>query len=130
MSHTITSKLNKDAKQHTSGSGVTFFVTLGECNYDYKTKKKEWTNYQASLFAKDAQIEYYSDILRAGSIITVSGTGLILDVKGPHVNIRIIDSKLEFAMKTGTPMPDNVKKQIENIQDPNGFDDLNDEIPF
>ena len=59
MSHSITAKLNKAAREHANSSGVTFFVSLGEKNYDFKQKTNVWTNYDAALFAKDGQVDFY-----------------------------------------------------------------------
>lgn len=78
MSHTVTSKLNKDARQHPMNDGMIFFVSLGEQNYNRKTKAKEWTNYDAALFASGGQVGFYQQVLVAGAIISVSGTGIIL----------------------------------------------------
>ena len=58
---------------------MTFFVSIGEKNYDFKTKANVWTNYDVALFAKDTQIQFYADSLVEGAIVSVSGTGLILD---------------------------------------------------
>lgn len=80
MSHSVTGKLNKPANQHQGQSGMTFFVSIGEKNYDFKAKANVWTNYDVALFAKDAQIQFYADSLVEGAIVSVSGTGLILDV--------------------------------------------------
>ena len=95
MTHTVTSKLNKDARQHPNASGVTFFVSLGEQNYNFKTKAKEWTNYDAALFAKDGQIAFYQQVLVAGAIISVSGTGIIMVKQdGYDPKLELQDAKL------------------------------------
>ena len=80
MTHSVTSKLNNDAREHANSAGVTFFVGLGEKNYNHKTKQNEYTNYDAALFAKDGQIDFYRKCLVKGAIIQVSGTGIILEV--------------------------------------------------
>ena len=80
MSHSVTGKLNKAANQHQGQNGMTFFVSIGEKNYDFKTKANVWTNYDVALFAKDTQIQFYADSLVEDAIVSVSGTGLILDV--------------------------------------------------
>jgi len=97
MSHSVTAKLNRPANEHAGQSGVTFFVGLGEKNYDFKLKTNVYTNYDAALFAKDAQIEFYRSALVEGAIITVSGTGLILDVSNTqYPKLLIQDAKLGF----------------------------------
>ena len=106
MSHTITAKLNKAANKHQNQSGVTFFVSLGEKNYNFKTKANEWTNYEAALFAKDSQISFYEEALVEGSIIEVSGTGIIMDATDTNYKPKLIiqDAKLGF-VHTGNQAP-------------------------
>jgi single-strand DNA-binding protein len=97
MSHSVTAKLNRPANEHAGQNGVTFFVGLGEKNYDFKLKANVYTNYDAALFAKDAQIEFYRSALVEGAIVTVSGTGLILDVSNAqYPKLLIQDAKLGF----------------------------------
>lgn len=99
MSHTVTAKLNKAARQHPNQNGVTFFVSLGEKNYNFQTKQNEWTNYDAALFAKDGQIQFYTESLVEGAIITVSGTGLIMEAQtDPQYKPKLMiqDAKLGF----------------------------------
>ena len=97
MSHSITGKLNKAANQHQGNNGMTFFISIGEKNYDFKTKSNVWTNYDVALFAKDAQIQFYADNLVEGAIVSVSGTGLILDVSNAqYPKLSLQDAKLGF----------------------------------
>ena len=98
MSHTVTAKLNQAARQHQGQAGTTFFVSLGEKNYNHKTKANEWTNYDAALFAKDAQVQFYSDALVEGAIVSVSGTGIILDASNTEYKPKLViqDAKLSF----------------------------------
>jgi single-strand DNA-binding protein len=98
MSHTVTAKLNQAARQHPNQNGVTFFVSLGEKNYNFQTKQNEWTNYDAALFAKDGQIQFYTESLVEGAIVEVSGTGIILDTSNPEYKPKLViqDAKLGF----------------------------------
>jgi len=97
MSHSVTAKLNRPANEHPGKNGVTFFVGLGEKNYDFKTKQNVYTNYDAALFAKDAQIDFYRSALVEGAIVQVSGTGLILDLSNTqYPKLLIQDAKLGF----------------------------------
>lgn len=98
MSHTVTAKLNQPARQHQGQAGTTFFVSLGEKNYNHKTKTNEWTNYDAALFAKDAQVQFYADALVENAIVSVSGTGIILDASNTEYKpkLAIQDAKLCF----------------------------------
>ena len=96
--HSVTAKLNQAARQHQGQAGTTFFVSLGEKNYNHKTKANEWTNYDAALFAKDAQVQFYSDALVEGAIVSVSGTGIILDASNTEYKPKLViqDAKLSF----------------------------------
>ena len=98
MSHTVTAKLNQPARQHTGQAGTTFFVSLGEKNYNHKTKANEWTNYDAALFAKDAQVGFYASALVEHAVISVTGTGIILDASNTEYKPKLViqDAKLEF----------------------------------
>ena len=98
MSHTVTAKLNQPARQHQGQAGTTFFVSLGEKNYNHKTKANEWTNYDAALFAKDAQVGVYASALVEHAVISVTGTGIILDASNPEYKPKLViqDAKLEF----------------------------------
>ena len=98
MSHTITAKLNKPARKHQGQNGTTFFVSLGEKNYNYTTKSAEWTNYEAALFAKDAQIAFYESVLIENAVIEVSAGGIIVDASNPEYKPKLVlqDAKLGF----------------------------------
>lgn len=98
MPHSVTAKLNQAARQHQGQAGTTFFVSLGEKNYNHKTKQNEWTNYDAALFAKDGQIQFYADSLIEGAIVEVSGTGIIVDASNPEYKPKLViqDAKLGF----------------------------------
>ncbi len=98
MAHSITAKLNNPAREFAGQNGVTFFVSLGEKNYDFKQKASVWTNYDAALFAKDAQIDFYRSTLVEGAIVEVSGTGIIVDDtdKQYKPKLMIQDAKLGF----------------------------------
>ena len=98
MSHTVTAKLNQAARQHQGQAGTTFFVSLGEKNYDFKNKTNVYTNYDAALFAKDAQVGFYASALVEGAILSVTGSGIILDDSNKEYKpkLAIQDAKLEF----------------------------------
>ena len=98
MSHTVTGKLNNDANEHPNQSGVTFFVRLGEKNYNFKTKEAEWTNYEAAVFVKENQAQFYRDALVAGAIVTIGGKGLIVENDPQYgVKLHVQDARIEYA---------------------------------
>ena len=124
MSHSITAKLNQAAREHAGQNGVTFFVSLGEKNYDFKTKQNVWTNYDAALFAKDAQIEFYRSALVENAIVEVSGTGIIVDDadKQYKPKLMIQDAKLGFVHnQQGAPQQANAGFQQQAPQQQSGF---------
>jgi len=105
--HSVTGKLNKAARQHQNKNGVTFFVSVGEQFYNYKTHQNEWTNYEAAFFPKESQIEYYSNVLVEGAVIAVSGTALQIqtDPNGQYPpNLSIQGAKITF-VSSGQPRP-------------------------
>lgn len=108
MSHTVVGKLNKAARQHQNDHGVVFFVDIGERVYNRKAGQTEYTNYSAALFAKDAQVQFYNEILVEGSVIEVSGTGLLIEMPDdpqykPRLSIQ--DAKLGFFSATQQQAP-------------------------
>lgn len=148
MTHTVTCKLNKDARQHPNQSGVTFFVSLGEKNYNFRTKKSEYTNYEAALFAKENQVPFYAEKLVAGAVISVTGTGLIIEPQtDPNYQPRLQmqDAKLTFVHSSEQPQqapqqqyqqqaPQQYQQppqqQAPAPQSAPGMDDFDDNIPF
>ncbi len=143
--HTVICKLNKDARSTDNSAGKTFFVSLGEQNYNYKTKQKEWTNYEAALFAKGGQIDFYESQLKKGAIVAVSGKGLIVENDPQYgVKLHIQGSELVYSALPATGAPQEVQQQVgmappvqrppqapqQPPQAPQGFDNLNDDIPF
>ncbi len=122
MSHTITGKLNKAARQHQNNSGTTFFVTIGEKNYNYKTKANEWTNYDVALFAKDTQIQFYADNLVEGAILSVSGKGLLIDVSNPqYPKLVLQDASMTFISNDSAGAPAQQPQQQQQQQQQGGF---------
>ena len=106
MAHSITCRLNKDARQYQGQAGTTFFVELGEKNYNFKTKQNEYTNYSAALFAKDGQVAFYTDALVEGAVVEVSGTGLIIEMPDDpqyKPKLMIQDAKLGFVHSSAQP---------------------------
>ena len=120
MSHSITCKLNKDARQFQNQSGMTFFVELGEKNFNFKTKQNEWTNYSAALFAKDGQIQFYTDCLIEGAVIEVSATGIIIEMPDDpqyKPRLQLQDAKLGF-VHTAQNAPQQQQQQRQQQQAP------------
>lgn len=150
MSHTVTCKLNKDARQHPNQSGVTFFVSLGEKNYNYKTKQSEYTNYEAALFAKENQVQFYASKLVSGAVVSVTGTGLIIEPQtDPNYppRLQMQDAKLTFVHSSDQPQQQpqqqyqqqapqqqyqqqRPQQQAPAPQPAPGMEDFDDDIPF
>lgn len=140
MGHTVTAKLNREARRHDSEHGSTFFVSLGEKNYNFSTKENEWTNYDAALFAKGGQVDFYQENLVKGAIVTVTGTGIILKMPDdPQYSpvLQIQDAKLTSMFNDGapqaagqpSPQPAQQPSPAAPQQD-GGFNDFDTDIPF
>lgn len=100
--HTITSKLNKDARQFQAGESTGFGISLGVKYRDRKTGQDEWTNYSAVIFAKSPnQISFYQSVLVAGSIVSVSCEQLKVESfdgqNGQMITLDMINARLTFA---------------------------------
>lgn len=99
--HSITGKLNKDARQFQAGESTGFGVRIGVKYRDPKTKQDEWTNYQAVIFAKSpGQIQFYQNVLVAGSVVEVSAEQLKVDSfngdNGPVLTIDMLNARLGY----------------------------------
>ena len=131
MSHTVTAKLNKPARRFDNQAGSTFFVSLGEKNYDFKEKSNKWTNYDAALFAKDGQVDFYESVLIEGAIVTVSGSGIIVDASNPDYPPKLViqDSKLSF-VSDGQAAPAHPSGSGAPAQQPAAPVEFDQEIPF
>lgn len=134
MPHSVTARLNRDARTHDNASGTTFFVDLGERNFNYKTKENEYTNYSAALFANDKQKQFYADSLVKGAVIEVSGTGIIIDMPDdPQYSPRLAiqDAKLGFiATPDGPSEPRQAAPAQQAAPKPAPIDDFDDSVPF
>lgn len=105
MSVSITGKLNKPASEFAAGESVGFGIRLGQQYYDRETKQKEWTNYEAVVFAKaQAQIDFYRQALVEGAVVEVLGKRQKIRTfegnNGTMLSIEIIDASLE-SVNTG-----------------------------
>lgn len=133
MSISVTGKLNKPANQFDIKDGKGFGVRLGVQFYNRETKQKEWTNYEAVIFAKaGAQSDFYESSLVAGSVIEVSGSGGQIKTfegnSGPVHSIAILEAKIGYVM-TGnapqqTPQANSAPQQLPKA------DNFDDDIPF
>ena len=113
MTHTVTGKLNNNANMHNNGSGTTFFIRLGEKNYNYKSKAAEWTNYEAAVFVKDNQVQFYQDALLEGAIVSVTGKGLLVENDAQYgVKLHIQDPRVVYAHNPNSaPAPQQKPQQ-------------------
>lgn len=114
MSHSITCKLNNDARSSQGQDSTTFFVSLGEKNYNFSTKQNEYTNYEASLFAKGNQVAFYQSALVAGAVIEVSSTGVIVEIDptGQYKpKLKMVDAKLGFVHSDNQGAPQQQAQQ-------------------
>lgn len=101
MAHTICGKLNKAATQFQAGESTGFGLRLGVKYYDRETKKDEYCNYEAVIFAKaPAQIQFYQNVLVEGAVVEVSGDKQKIrqfqGQNGLSLSIELLDAKLGF----------------------------------
>lgn len=119
--HSITGKLNKDARQFQAGDSTGFGIRLGVKYRDPKTKQDEYTNYQAVIFAKSAgQIQFYQSALVAGSVIEVSAEQLKVDTfqgdNGPIVSIDMLNARLGYVHSANAPQGQPAQQQRPSQQ--------------
>lgn len=101
MATTITGKLNRNATQFQAGESTGFGVGIGVQYYDRETKQKEFTNYEAVIFANQAaQIQFYQSALVEGSVIELSGESIKVKTfdgqNGQKITLELIGAKLGY----------------------------------
>ncbi|MDK1085970.1 hypothetical protein QMW77_18270 [Cronobacter sakazakii] len=125
MAHSITVKLNKPAREFQAGESIGFNVRAGVQYYDRQSKKKEWTNYSAAVFAKPGpQADYYRGVLVEGSIVELTGDSIKVDVyqgnNGQTITLELQNAKVGFASSG----------QQQSPQTTSGSEQFDDSIPF
>jgi single-strand DNA-binding protein len=108
MATTVTFKLNKEATQFQAGDSQGFGIRGGVQYYDRETKQKEWTNYEAAIFAKAGpQADFYAQSLVAGSIVEVTGQQIKVrkfdGQNGQVITLELIDAKLGMVHTGNAP---------------------------
>tara|TARA_Y100000034_G_C6891197_1_gene410003 strand:- start:164 stop:703 length:540 start_codon:yes stop_codon:yes gene_type:complete len=121
MAHTIVGKLNKEATCFQAGESTGFGIRLGVQYYDRETKQKEWTNYEAVIFAKQpAQIQFYQQVLVKDSVIEVSGDQLKIKSfdgqSGQSLSIEILNAKLGYTHTGQQPAQGQQQAPQQNFQ--------------
>tara|TARA_R100000951_G_scaffold65812_2_gene55561 strand:+ start:802 stop:1263 length:462 start_codon:yes stop_codon:yes gene_type:complete len=125
MSHTIVGKLSKEATCFQAGDSTGFGIRLGVQYYDRETKQKEWTNYEAVIFAKQPnQVQFYQQVLVKDSVIEVSGDQLKIKTfdgqNGQSISIELLNAKLGYT-HTGQQQNNNNHQQHSSPQHQGGF---------
>ncbi|NCH77926.1 hypothetical protein [Cronobacter sakazakii] len=125
MAHSITVKLNKPAREFQAGESIGFNVRAGVQYYDRQSKKKEWTNYSAAVFAKPGpQADYYRGVLVEGSIVELTGDSIKVDVyqgnNGQTITLELQNAKVGFASSG----------QQQSPQTTSGSEQFDDSITF
>ena len=93
MAHSITVRLNKPAREFQAGENIGFNIRAGVQYYDRQTKKKEWTNYSAVVFAKPgAQADYYRSVLVEVALWKLpEKTSGLMFIRGKMVNQSLLN---------------------------------------
>lgn len=147
--HTVTGKLNKSAKPFQTQNGTGFSISLGEKVYNRETKQSEWTNYRMVLFAKDKQVDFYTNNLVEGAIVSVSGDALQIKQWEDKTYLEMSGCKLGYINNPGDAPRQQAPQQQQGFQpqqpvqqgsfnrnqpqqapQSSGFDDFDDEIPY
>ena len=142
MSTTVTFKLNKPASQFAAGDSQGFGIRGGVKYYDRTSKKDEWTNYEAAIFAKSqAQIDFYSSSLVEGTVVTVSCETLKAHLHGQNndqITLQMNNARLDYVVSPNKRAPDAAQKAYakgvaqkpQAQSQPAGFDHFDSDIPF
>ena len=102
MAFTKSFKITKEPRTFQAGESTGFQLSLGSQYYDRKTKKKEWSNYKAVVFAKGNQLSFYQSSLVVGTIVELSADDLKIDNYNPeYLSIELIDAKITQVFSFG-----------------------------
>jgi single-strand DNA-binding protein len=102
MTTSVTGKLNEDASEFQAGESTGFGIRLGVHYQDRETKVKEWTNYEAAIFAKHPeQINYLRSNLKKDSVIEVNCEKLKIKTfdgqNGQRLSLEMINASLGYS---------------------------------
>ena len=94
--------MNKAATERATNSGdAMFLVSIGKKERNRQSQQDEWVNYSAAVFAKQGgQSDFYRNVLQAGAIVSLSGSGILPRIWGDandKVGLDIMDAKIEYA---------------------------------
>jgi hypothetical protein len=118
MTTTVTGKLTKAANEFQAGESIGFGLRVGKQYYDRETKQKEWTNYEAVIFAKaPAQIDFYRSVLIEGTVIEVTAESEKIrkfeGANGLVLSIELIDAKLGYTFTGQAPQQNAVPQPMQ-----------------
>lgn len=119
MSHTVTARLNKAAREFNAGENIGFNIRFGCQYYDRQTKQKEWTNYSAVIFARHgAQADLYRSVFIPGGIVTITGDDIKIDVyngqNGQSITLELLNARVKFA---SAPQIQQQNQQQQTFED-------------
>lgn len=132
MSISVTGKLNKPANQFAAGDRTGFGVRVGVQFYNRETKAKEWTNYEAVVFAGEGrQRDFYASTLVEGSVIELNGSGCQIKTYNDQHSIAILEARLGFIHTAEQPafQPQQQAPRVSAPPPPDPDFEFND-IPF
>ncbi len=139
MTTTITGKINKEPKFHASGDGAVIAFSLGKKEFDRKNKTEVWANYSIGVFAKGNQLEFFTNKIKEGAIVSVTGSGIIPEPYQDTVFLKLQNPKIDYVnsdLCQAAPQQSYQAQQAPKQQPPaqpqstGGFDDFDDDIPF
>jgi single-strand DNA-binding protein len=117
MGHTVTGKLNKDAKQFAAGEYTGFNIRVGVKFYDRETKDNQWTNYSAVIFSNNqSQIQFLQGALIAGSVVELFGESIKVDTFTKDDGQTLITLELNNARLGYIGTPENAQPQAQQNQ--------------
>lgn len=132
----VTSKITYQPRSFLAGDATEFSISLSKKYYDYKEKTNKYANYQAVIFGKGKQADFYADMLKIGSIVEVSCDAIILheyEKEGVlKTTMEMVNCKLENVFSTERTTNQNTQQRTpaQNTQQNNSVNDFNGDIPF
>ena len=142
MPHIITGEIRKDVytKEGNGNKGAwkMYAVELSE-SYKDKDGQRQYTNYRATFFASEAQVNWYDHAFVKGRVISASCEQLSVqqrDHNGTnYITLELLQPRLVFSQREGDAQPQQSQQQrpAQNQQRPaqqQAPQNMDDDIPF
>lgn len=139
MPHIITGEIRKDVYtqegNNAKGSWKRYTVELSE-SYKDQSGQRQYTNYRATFFASEAQVNWYDHAFVKGRVISASCEQLSVQQREHngtnYITLELLQPRLVFSQREGDAQQQQ-QRPAQNQQRPaqqQAPQNMDDDIPF